>query len=123
MVETYNGQYLVKDASQRREASQGAYDLRDSITGVLDDIDALVLSDDTAYAQDVEHMRQLATWTYNRVDVLCRSWDINLALGGRTSGPPTTRTRSWPPCARSRKSKARPSTWSSTSRTFPRGSR
>ena len=81
VVETYNGQYLVKDASQRREASRGAYDLRDSITGVLDDIDALVLSDDTAYAQDVEHMRQLATWTYNRVDVLCRSWDINLALG------------------------------------------
>lgn len=81
VVETYNGQYLVKDASQRREASRGAYDLRDSLTGVLDDIDALVLSDDTAYAQDVEHMRQLATWTYNRVDVLCRSWDINLALG------------------------------------------
>lgn len=80
VVETFNGQYLVKDRAQREQASQGAYELRDSLQGVIDELDALKLADDSAYLEDVDHLRQLATWTYNRVDVLCRSWDINLAL-------------------------------------------
>lgn len=81
VVETYNGQYLVKDHAQRQAAAQSAYDLAKSLEGVIAELDGLELGDDTAYAEDVDHLRQLATWTFNRVDVLCRSWDINLALG------------------------------------------
>lgn len=54
--------------------------MRDSIQAIFDELDGLELADDTAYSEDVDHLKQLATWTYNRVDVLCRSWDINLAL-------------------------------------------
>lgn len=80
VVDTYNGQYLAKDLATRQTAAQGAYDLRDSIQAILDELDGLELAEDTAYSEDVDHLKQLATWTYNRVDVLCRSWDINLAL-------------------------------------------
>ncbi|MDO4436744.1 MAG: zinc ribbon domain-containing protein [Coriobacteriaceae bacterium] len=80
VVETYNGQYLAKDRAQREEASKSAYMLRDSVQAAIDELKGLSLSKDTAYAQDVEHLIQLATWMYNRVDVLCRSWDISLAL-------------------------------------------
>lgn len=80
VVDTYNGQYLAKDLATRQTAAQGAYDLRDSIQAILDELDGLELVEDTAYSEDVDHLKQLATWTYNRVDVLCRSWDINLAL-------------------------------------------
>lgn len=80
VVETFNGQYLVKDRGAREQAAQGAYGLRDSLQNVMDELDALKLADDSAYLEDVDHLLQLATWTYNRVDVLCRSWDINLAL-------------------------------------------
>ena len=80
VVDTYNGQYLVKDRDQRANAARGAYDLRDSLTGLIDEIDGLELAEGSAYAEDVEHLRKLATWTFNRVDVLCRSWDINLDL-------------------------------------------
>lgn len=80
VVDTYNGQYLVKDYAQRTDAAQGAYELRKNIQAVLDELDGLTLASDTAYAEDVDHLRQLATWTFNRVDVLCRSWDISLGL-------------------------------------------
>lgn len=80
VVETYNGQYLAKDVAQRTEASKGAYELRDNLQALIDELDGLKLADDSAYLEDVDHLRQLATWTFNRVDVLCRSWDISLAL-------------------------------------------
>lgn len=80
VVDTYNGQYLAKDCAQRQEASKSAYVLRDSVQKVIDDLKGMTLAKDTAYAQDVEHLIQLATWMYNRVDVLCRSWDISLGL-------------------------------------------
>lgn len=80
VVDSYNGQYLAKDLATRQSAAQGAYDLRKSIQATIDELDGLELAEDTAYGQDVEHLKQLATWTCNRVDVLCRSWDINLAL-------------------------------------------
>lgn len=80
VVDTYNGQYLVKDRDQRANAARGAYDLRDSLSDLIDEIDGLELAEGSAYAEDVEHLRKLATWTFNRVDVLCRSWDINLDL-------------------------------------------
>ncbi|MFR2951263.1 MAG: double zinc ribbon domain-containing protein [Collinsella intestinalis] len=80
VIETFNGQYLIKDFDQRSQASQGAYDLRSTIQQTLDELDSLRLTESTAYAEDVEHLKQLATWMYNRVDVLCKSWDISLAV-------------------------------------------
>lgn len=80
VIETFNGQYLIKDFDQRSQASQGAYDLRSTIQQTLDELDSLRLTENTAYAEDVEHLKQLATWMYNRVDVLCKSWDVSLAV-------------------------------------------
>lgn len=80
VIETYNGQYLLKDLEQRQSASQGAYELRETIQQTIDELDGMKLSEDTAYAEDVGHLRQLATWMFNRVDVLCRSWDISLSV-------------------------------------------
>ncbi len=80
VIETFNGQYLNKDFDQRSQASRGAYDLRATIKQTMDELDSLSLPDDTAYAEDVEHLKQLATWMFNRVDVLCKSWDISLAV-------------------------------------------
>ena len=80
VIETFNGQYLIKDFDQRSQASQGAYDLRSTIQQTLDELDSLHLAENTAYAEDVEHLKQLATWMYNYVDVLCKSWDISLAV-------------------------------------------
>lgn len=80
VIETFNGQYLLKDYEQRKSASAGAYELRDTIQLTIDELDALNLPEDTAYTEDVGHLRQLATWMFNRVDVLCKSWDISLAV-------------------------------------------
>ena len=38
------------------------------------------LADGSAYTDDREHVRQLALWMYERVDVICASWDISLAV-------------------------------------------
>ena len=81
VVDDYNGWYIANDYSQREEASESAYTMRDHVQEVLDELDALVLADDSVYTEDVEHLVQLATWMYNRVNVLCESWDISLGLG------------------------------------------
>lgn len=92
VIETFNGQYLIKDFDQRSQASQGAYDLRSTIQQTLDELDSLRLTENTAYAEDVEHLKQLATWMYNRrrraVQIVGR-----LARGsaGRASGRPSGR--------------------------------
>lgn len=80
VVEDYNGYYIADDRTLREESSASAYALRDTIQATLDELSNLKLAEDTAYAEDVEHLTQLATWMYNRVDVLCRSWDISLGL-------------------------------------------
>ena len=60
--------------------SQSAYDLRDRIKQTQDELDNLKYQDDTAYADDIEHLKQLAEWMYERVDVICQSWDISLSI-------------------------------------------
>ena len=51
-------------------------DRRSTIQQTLDELDSLRLAENTAYAEDVEHLKQLATWMYNRVDVLCKSLSL-----------------------------------------------
>lgn len=80
VVTVYNGSYLLKDRSAREEASKSAYDLRDQVQATIDELDAIELAHDSVYAEDLDHLKTLAGWMYNRVDVLCRSWDISLAV-------------------------------------------
>lgn len=78
VIDDYNSGFLLSDLEARRAASESAYTLRDQVQATLDAIDAVRLEQDSPYAEDLEHIRQLATWMYNRVDVLCDSWDISL---------------------------------------------
>lgn len=79
VIDTFNGSYLLSDLSAREEASKGAYELRDSVQGVIDELDGMKLADGSAYTEDLDHVRQLATWMYERVDVICDCWDISLS--------------------------------------------
>lgn len=80
VVTDYNGYYIASDYAKREEASESAYAMREDVQAVIDELEGLELADDSAYLEDVENLIQLATWMYNRVNVLCESWDISLAL-------------------------------------------
>ena len=54
--------------------------LRDQIKKTQDELNNLKYQDDTVYADDIAHLKQLAEWMYERVDVICQSWDISLAI-------------------------------------------
>ena len=54
--------------------------LRDQIKKTQDELNNLKVQDDTVYADDIAHLKQLAEWMYERVDVICQSWDISLAI-------------------------------------------
>lgn len=82
VVDDYNGWFKASDLDTRKNAAASAYALRKSVQATLDELDGLKLADGSAYTEDVDHLRQLATWMYNRVDVLCRSWDISLSYTG-----------------------------------------
>ena len=80
VVDDYNAWYIANDRTRREEGSKSAYAMRDEVQGLIDELDGLKLIDGSAYVEDVDHLKKLAGWMYNRVDVLCRSWDISLAL-------------------------------------------
>ena len=80
VIASFNSGYLRSTLSTRQEMSQSAYDLRDRIKQTQDELDNLKYQDDTAYADDIEHLKQLAEWMYERVDVICQSWDISLSI-------------------------------------------
>lgn len=79
-ITSFNASFLDPDLETRKNASAGAYALRDELQGIIDDLDAMKLADGSAYTDDREHVRQLAQWMYERVDVICASWDISLAV-------------------------------------------
>lgn len=80
VVSDYNGYYIAADRSKREAASKSAYSMRDRVRTVVDELGSIKLSDGSPYEDDVANLKQLAVWMYNRVDVLCRSWDISLGL-------------------------------------------
>lgn len=80
VIDSFNSGYLRSSLDTRKELSTGAYDLRDRVQKTIDDINALEYHDDTVYKDDVDHLLQLAQWMYERVDVICQSWDISLAV-------------------------------------------
>ena len=80
VIDSFNSGYLRTPLSTRQELSQSAYALRDEIKKTQDELNNLKYQDDTVYADDIAHLKQLAEWMYERVDVICRSWDISLAI-------------------------------------------
>lgn len=80
VITSFNSGYLRSSLDTRKELSQGAYDLRDRVQKTIDDINGLKYRDDTVYKDDIAHLLQLAQWMYERVDVICQSWDISLAV-------------------------------------------
>ena len=80
VIDSFNNGYLRTPLSTRQELSQSAYALRDQIKKTQDELNSLNVQDDTVYAEDIDHLKQLAQWMYERVDVICRSWDISLSI-------------------------------------------
>ena len=80
VIDSFNNGYLRTPLSTRQELSQSAYALRDQIKKTQDELNNLKYQDDTVYADDIAHLKQLAEWMYERVDVICQSWDISLAI-------------------------------------------
>ena len=80
VIDDYNGYFIANDLARRQEASKSAYALRDEVQRTIDELDAVRLAHDSVYATDLEHLKDLALWMYNRVDVLCQSWDISLTI-------------------------------------------
>ena len=80
VIDSFNNGYLRTPLSTRQELSQSAYALRDQIKKTQDELNNLKVQDDTVYAEDIDHLKQLAQWMYERVDVICQSWDISLSI-------------------------------------------
>lgn len=80
VVSAFNTYYLDPDLSDREQHSMSAYSLRDAVQDVIDDLDSIKAPEDTVYAEDIEHVRQLAEWMYGRVNQICESWDVSLAI-------------------------------------------
>ncbi len=80
VIDSFNNGYLRTPLSTRQELSQSAYALRDQIKKTQDELNNLKVQDDTVYADDIAHLKQLAQWMYERVDVICQSWDISLSI-------------------------------------------
>ena len=64
---------------QRQQASTGAYDLREELQTIMDDLDSMQLAEGSAYEEDRDNVRQLAAWMYERIDAICASWDVSLS--------------------------------------------
>lgn len=77
-INSFNNYYLATDRATREDASKGAFALRDELQGIIDELDGMVLADGSPYTEDRDHVRQLAQWMYERVDMICESWDVSL---------------------------------------------
>ena len=80
VIDSFNNGYLRTPLSTRQELSQSAYALRDQIKKTQDELNNLKVQDDTVYAEDIDHLKQLAQWMFERVHVICQSWYISLSI-------------------------------------------
>lgn len=78
-VDSFNASYLSSNLAARKQASAGAYALRDELQDLIDELDGMKLADGSAYTEDREHVRQLAEWMYERIGAICDSWDVSLS--------------------------------------------
>ncbi len=77
-IDSFNNSYLLSNYSARKQASLGAYALRDELASLVDDLDNMKLADGSSYTEDREHVKQLAEWMYERIKAICDSWDVAL---------------------------------------------
>lgn len=82
IIDDYNTGFADPDHARRQQFAAGAYAARDALDADLEQLRALELGRDSAYADDVEHLIQLAEWARTRVDMYCASWDISLSFTG-----------------------------------------
>lgn len=82
IIDDYNTGFADPDLSRRQQYAAGAYAARDALDADLEQLRAIELGRDSAYADDVEHLVQLAEWARSRVDMYCASWDISLSFTG-----------------------------------------
>lgn len=80
VITSFNGSYLASSHATRQENSKSAYELRDRIKKTMDDIDALSIKEGSGYVEQADHLKSLAQWMYDRVDAICSSWDVSLAV-------------------------------------------
>ena len=80
VIDSFNGFYLSKSLQERTERSASAFSLRDQIDQTIADLEALRAPEDTVYAEDAQHMIQLAQWMRGRVDQICASWEVSLSV-------------------------------------------
>ncbi len=78
-IDSFNASYLSSSLSARQQASTGAYDLREELQAIMDDLDSMQLAEGSAYEEDRDNVRQLAAWMYERIDAICASWDVSLS--------------------------------------------
>ena len=77
-IDSFNGWYMASSLQKRQDASRGAYEVRDELQGIIDELDALRLMEGSPYEADRDNVRQLAQWMYERIDAICASWDVSL---------------------------------------------
>ena len=82
IIDDYNTGFADPDHARRQQFAAGAYAARDALDADLEQLRAIELGRDSAYADDVEHLVQLAEWARSRVDMYCASWDIALSFTG-----------------------------------------
>ncbi|WP_072415469.1 zinc ribbon domain-containing protein [Collinsella phocaeensis] len=80
VIDSFNGFYLSKSLQERTERSASAFSLRDQIDQTIADLEGLRAPEDTVYAEDIQHMIQLAQWMRGRVDQICASWEVSLSV-------------------------------------------
>ncbi len=77
-IDSFNGWYMASSLQKRQDASRGAYEVRDELQQIIDELDEMQLTEGSAYETDRANVRQLAQWMYERIDAICASWDVSL---------------------------------------------
>lgn len=80
VLDDYSGYFIASSLESRKSGSRSAYDMRDSLEKTMEQLDDVKLVEDSPYTEDVDNLKKLASWMYNRVDVICQCWDISLSF-------------------------------------------
>lgn len=82
IIADYNSGFMASSLDTRTSCSKSAYAARDALDAVIARLQDMKLAEDSAYAEDVTRLTQLAQWVRTRVDIYCASWDISLSYTG-----------------------------------------
>lgn len=82
IIDDYNSGFEASDYSTREQYSASAYEARDTIDDTVEELQAMELSEGSAYTDEVQNLVELAGWVRTRIDMYCASWDISLSYTG-----------------------------------------